>query len=295
MWRLSPDSTVLCILVTHLAAMDPISITGLILDTGKIISSLISYAKAVQSAVSEIRKLSEELFALKGILEHLSNDAAQDVPKWQEAELPDPFNREIMMRVLATTNEFLQSLLTDLETPRTKFKRLKQKMQWPFTQEESNGHLARLERVKSWLILVLMADHVSVERALNSEISSLARSLREDLRIRNQERNEMANKALFQWIAPVNPANTHLRASKVQNIGTGKWFIDGHLRNWIRDEKPTGNILFLVGKCTLIFLKCYGHRCFTPRILQLLSNWISSWDWKDDTLVSNLRLLIARS
>lgn len=37
-----------------------------------ILSSLIDYAKTVQSAKSDMRKLSEELFALKGILEHLS-------------------------------------------------------------------------------------------------------------------------------------------------------------------------------------------------------------------------------
>lgn len=228
---------------------DPISIVGLITDVSTIIASLISYAKAVQNAKSDIRQLSEELFALKGILEHLSKEPPRDEPKSEQTELPDSFDRDVLMRVLQTTNEFLESLLADLETPKTKFKRLKQKIQWPFTQEETNEHLVRLERVKSWLILVLTADHVSVDRALNSEISSLARSLKEDLSIRHQERNETANKALFEWIAPVNPGTSHLRASKVQKIGTGRWFIDGYLHNWVSNEKDTQKILFLVGKC----------------------------------------------
>lgn len=231
--------------------MDPVSIVGLIVDVSTIISSLISYAQAVQGAKSEIRQLSEELFALKGILEHLSKEAPQDEPKSEQAETPDSFDRDVMARVLQTTNEFLQSLLASLETPKNKFKRMKQKLQWPFTQEENNEHLARLERVKSWLILVLTADHASVDRALNSEISSLTRTLTEDLRMRNQERNEMANKALFEWIAPVNPANSHLRASKVQRIGTGRWFIDGYLQDWIRRKESPVKVLFLVGKCVL--------------------------------------------
>ncbi|KAJ6111824.1 hypothetical protein N7523_007885 [Penicillium sp. IBT 18751x] len=230
---------------------DPISIVGLIMDVSTIISSLINYAKAVQSAKSEIRQLSEELFALKGILEHLSKVAPRDEPKLEQTELPDSFDQDVLMRVLETTNEFLESLLADLETPKTKFKRLKQKMQWPFTQEDTNEHLAKLERVKSWLILVLTADHVSVDRAMNSEISSLARSLKEDLSIRHQERNEMANKALFEWIAPVNPGNSHLRASRVQKISTGRWFIDGYLHDWVSSEEDIVKILFLVGKSGL--------------------------------------------
>ncbi|KAJ5118756.1 hypothetical protein N7448_010464 [Penicillium atrosanguineum] len=249
---LFPVSTLAGSQVAHIASMaDPISIVGLITDVSTIIASLISYAKAVQSAKSDIRQLSEELFALKGILEHLSKEAPRDEPKSEQTELPDSFDRDVLMRVLQTTNEFLESLLADLETPKTKFRRLKQKLQWPFTQEETSEHLARLERVKSWLILVLTADHVSVDRALNSEISSLARSLKEDLSIRHQERNEMANQALFEWIAPVNPGKSHLRASKVQNIGTGRWFIDGYLQDWVSSKDNTEKIHFLVGKSGL--------------------------------------------
>jgi uncharacterized protein YPO0396 len=230
---------------------DPISIVTLIADVSHIISSLMKYAKAVQSARSEIQKLNEELFALKGILEHLSQEMQRQRPEHRQAESRDLFDRNVVMRVLEKTNEIIQSLIKGLETPETKSKSLKQKLKWPFSQKEADGHLAQLERVKSWLILVLMADHVSVDRDLESEISSLARSVNESLHIQKQERNKRENKELFKWIAPVNPANIHLRASKAQNIGTGKWFIDGHLWKWIWNEKTTERILFLVGKCML--------------------------------------------
>ncbi|KAJ5509434.1 hypothetical protein N7527_011577 [Penicillium freii] len=224
--------------------MDPISITGLVIEVSHVLSSLIKYAKTVQTAKSEVRKLSEELFALKGILEHL---AAQinDPPKWEESET-SPFDRDVMARILHTTNEFLQSLLMDLKTAETKFKRLKQALKWPFTQTEVNEHLIRLERVKSWLILVLIADHKSVDREMQHEIRDLANTLKEDLRIRAQERNQFANRELLRWIAPVNPRSSHLRASKRNRNGTGRWFVDGHLKTFL--DQDENRAFFLFGK-----------------------------------------------
>jgi hypothetical protein len=225
--------------------MDPISITGLVIEVSHVLSSLIRYAKTAQNAKSEVRKLSEELFALKGILEHLAAQTDDD-PNLKASEKAS-FDRDVMGRVLHTTNELLRSLLADLETAETKFKRLKQTLKWPFTQKEVIDHLTRLERVKSWLILVLIADQNSADRDIQHEIRDLTSAVKEDLQIRVQERSQMANKRLFQWMAPVSPESSHLRASKRLKIGTGKWFVDGHLKDFLdQDEKRA---LFLVGKC----------------------------------------------
>ena len=236
--------------------MDPVSIVGLVLDVSHVLASLIDYAKTVKGAKSDMRKLSEELFALKGILEHLASQSSEETEKHQhpavESQSPGQFDRDVLTRVLRTTKEFLLTLLADLEVPATKFKRLKQKLEWPFTQEQVNTHLAQLERVKSWLILVLMADHASGDRDLQREMSSLASSLKEDLRLRNQERSWAANKELFKWMAPVSPANSHLRASRAKRIGTGKWFIEGYMHKWLREWSDDTRVLLLVGKCVCI-------------------------------------------
>ncbi|KAJ5142809.1 uncharacterized protein N7515_001596 [Penicillium bovifimosum] len=224
--------------------MDPISITGLVIEVSHVLSSLIRYAKTAQNAKPEVRKLSEELFTLKGILEHLAAQS-EHTPKWQESDKVN-FDRDVMGRVLHTTNELIQSLLAGMETAETKFKRLKQTLKWPFTQKEILEHLTRLERVKSWLILVLMADQNSADRDIQHELRDLTSAVKEDLQIRVQERNQVANKLLFQWMAPVSPESSHLRASKSLKIGTGGWFVDGHLRKFLdQDEKRA---LFLVGK-----------------------------------------------
>ncbi|KAJ5918080.1 hypothetical protein N7454_010455 [Penicillium verhagenii] len=294
---------------------DPISIIGLIADVSDIISSLIKYAKAVQSARSEMLKLSEEMFALRGILDHLAAQSSSEkhLEVYHiESEGSVPFNQDIMNRVLQTTKDFLTSLLKELQPAKTKLKSLKQKLEWPFTQETINGHLTRLERVKSWLILVITADHAAVERDMQQEIGALARSLTEDLRIREQERKQIADRELLEWIAPVSPANSHLRATEGHNIATGKWFIGGHLKHWLRygDKK----LFFLVGKSgtgkTTLFAQCvdelismasydesinfaYFYCTIGNSASQILANVLGSivaqLSGKDDFILDNIR------
>ncbi|KAI2718505.1 hypothetical protein DTO013E5_8163 [Penicillium roqueforti] len=199
---------------------DPISITSLIIDISSIIPRLIAYAKGVRDASPDIRRLSEELFALKGILEHLHSEVEPPRPtKLGPLSLITP---EPLMSILQKTNESLQVLLSDIKEPANKFKRVKQKLEWPFTQEQLNTHLTRLERVKSWLILVITSDSNSLQRDLHSEITSLAKSLEQDLKVRNDEMIRTAHEELSRWLAPVSPSSIHLQASNLRANHTGK-------------------------------------------------------------------------
>jgi len=236
--------------------MDPVSIAGLLMETGSILASLIRYAKDLQGARNEPRKLSEELFALKGILDHLLAQVDEKQPRRRS----DTLNPEVLANVLQSTSGFLHSLLKDLEEPETKFKRLGKRLEWPFTQKEYDKHLIRLERVKSWLLLALVADNASLDRDLHEEMSNLATSMREDLHFLRQERVQSANRDLFRWMAPVDPATAHLRASKRREIGTGKWFIDGYLKDWLQGNDMHKKIALLMGKCM-------SH---TPRVHSLI-------------------------
>ncbi|KAJ5469660.1 hypothetical protein N7539_009278 [Penicillium diatomitis] len=238
--------------------MDPISIFGLVVEVGQVLASVINYAQAVKDAKSDIRRLSEELFTLKGILEHLSTglgDHSPDPEKQTELDSsPRIFDKNVMSRVLYATDTFLQTLLKELEEPVSRFKKLKQKLEWPFSQDQFNAHLTRLERVKSWLILVITADAAVVERDLHREVTDLARDLREDLRLRDLERVEKDNETLFKWLAPISPADSHIRASSGRRQQTGRWFTKSYLKNWLEDSSEKTRLLCLVagtGKTTL--------------------------------------------
>ncbi|KAJ6021911.1 hypothetical protein N7540_007415 [Penicillium herquei] len=228
---------------------DPISVTSLVLDVGHILARLIKYAKTVQIANVEIRRLSEELFALKGILEHvvahtpghLATD--EDMRMKQESE----FDYELMTKVLHATNEFLQSIIIELNIPKTGLQRVTQKLKWPFTQERVKDQLAHLERIKSWLVLVLVSDQSLAYRSFQEDISDLISTLKRDLQIREQERHQTADRELFQWIAPVNPASSHLRALDQHQPGTSGWFVDGILKKFLGNTDGK-QILFISGK-----------------------------------------------
>ncbi|KAJ6077324.1 uncharacterized protein N7446_000260 [Penicillium canescens] len=222
---------------------DPISITSLIIEVGGVIASLMKYAKAVRDSRPDARRLSEELFALKGILEHISAQA-EPLSKSEEG-LCDP---EFLTNALARTDETLQSLLFDLEEPVDKYKRLKQKLEWPLTREKFNAHLIRLERVKSCLILVFTSDSNALNRDLHRKLTDLATSLEENLKIRNDERISTAHRDLCRWLAPSCPTGAHLRASRARLDQTGKWFIDTIFKEWLWGHDTYRQILFLLGK-----------------------------------------------
>lgn len=213
---------------------DPVSITSLVLEISKIIPRLIAYAKGVRDASSGIRRLSEELFTLKGILEHLRSQVEPpQVPKLGTSALVTP---EPLKSTLQNANESLQLLLLDIEEPANKFKKVKQKLEWLFTQERFNAHLTRLEMVKSSLILVLTSDSHALQRDLFCEVTSLTRSLEQDLKVRNDEKTRIAHEDLLRWVAPVSPISIHQQASKARVNHTGKWFIDSIFKDWLRDD-----------------------------------------------------------
>lgn len=264
--------------------VDPLSVTSLIIDIGSLITKIISYAKAVRDARSDTQKLIEELFAIKGILEHLSTQVRpQDLnaPSLNSEPLA-LFNPELLESTLRTTHEFIQSLLSDLEEPASRFKRLKAKLEWPLTKEGANTHLLRLERVKSWLILVLTSDNSALQRDVHRQITSLAESLEKDLKVRDDERAHAARRDLFNWLAPVNPTGVHLRASKARESETGKWFLDGIFQNWMKDSSAYRPILFLMGKCKYCTL--------VPRVILTL---VGSGNRENDTFVSPVRAFFA--
>ncbi|RAH71319.1 ankyrin repeat domain-containing protein [Aspergillus aculeatinus CBS 121060] len=224
---------------------DPISITSLIIDVGDLIHRLLTYAKKVRDASSDIRRLTEELFGLKGILEHLSSQFEFSSPP--ETEKLASAAPEALKSTLEKANESVQLLLQDLEEPASRLRRLKQKLEWPFTQEQFTSHLTRLERVKSWLILLLTSDSLAIQRDLHGKITRLARSLEVDLKIRDDEKTRAAHNELLRWLAAVSPFSIHQQVSRDRVDHTGKWFIHT-FKDWIMSDVVDRNILCLLGK-----------------------------------------------
>lgn len=149
---------------------EPIILTELIFTIGESLLRVYKFAKSVKDAKKDIKVLCDELFALKGVLEHInaqleaakedgqSTEISIDAPE----QLPQLFGTKEFSDMLRATSDFLRDLLRGLERPKGHLKSALQSMAWPFTKDEVQEHIARLERVKSWFIFAMISDGVSV-------------------------------------------------------------------------------------------------------------------------------------
>lgn len=129
----------------------------------EVASTIYNYAKAVHGARHEIQQLSNELFALIGVLERMKRQ--QDEISSGKLDLhPKAFaqedNQAGLRTVMQESLEFLQDLKDSLATPKSRFHARLQKLEWPLKESEVKQHVQRLERVKTYMILSLMTDEV---------------------------------------------------------------------------------------------------------------------------------------
>ena len=141
-------------------------LTELILSLGESVVRIYKIAKSVKDAKNDIKILCDELFALKGVLEHVQMQleacAGSEKSAEEPDELPQLFKTQDFSDMLQATQGFLKDLLKDLERPKKHLKATLQSLAWPLTKAEVQGHIARLERVKSWFMFAMITDGVSV-------------------------------------------------------------------------------------------------------------------------------------
>ena len=130
-------------------------------------SMLYRYAKDVKGARGDIQQLSNELFALTGVLQHIKLQKENfliEKPAEQSfsEELNQPGGREVLQECI----EFLQELHQKLMVPESRFQAKIQRMKWPFQGDEMKQHLQRLERVKTYFMLALMSDEMFASTCL---------------------------------------------------------------------------------------------------------------------------------
>ena len=129
----------------------------------EVASIIFKYSQNVKGAKTEIQQLSNELFALIGVLERMKRQQEQlssSTLTDQSKVIVQEKGQESLRRVLQQSIEFLQELRQRLAIPKTRFQAKLQRLKWPFEESETKQHLQRLERVKSYLILSLMTDEM---------------------------------------------------------------------------------------------------------------------------------------
>ena len=143
-------------------------LSGLILTalglSYELTSSLYTYAKSVKSAKDDIHKLSTELFALIGALEHINRQNKQSSSSDHAKGVAQVPHREMFQNVLDDCIRFLKELRTVLIIPKGQLQARRYKMLWPFKESQTRQHIERLERVKTYMVLSLVTDEMYVVR-----------------------------------------------------------------------------------------------------------------------------------
>ena len=128
-------------------------------------STLYSYAKDVREAKNAIQQLSNELYALIGVLEHLNRQQEQLTLSESNLDEPEalmqPYDENTLTSILSECLDFLHGLQKSLEIPAGRLRSSLHKLKWPLKDSDMKEHLQRLERVKTYFILALVTDDLS--------------------------------------------------------------------------------------------------------------------------------------
>ncbi|KAL9079823.1 MAG: hypothetical protein Q9157_001332 [Trypethelium eluteriae] len=227
--------------------VDPVSLVSLAALVGDIIWKVYEYGKEVKEWRSERRALWEELFALKGVLEHTQ----QRYEYFQATDDPmngtTPFMQSKEFReMILSTKEFLDDLSSRLTVPKDKLRKAVKALKWPLDKSDILMSIERLERVKAWFVLTMMSDSLDLSRETYHEVHELKSLLHREYESRTDERQKKSKGDLVHWLAPVTPSLTHTKAFSKWQEGTGSWFVKGSFEEWFELNKPS--ILWLRGK-----------------------------------------------
>jgi hypothetical protein len=138
---------------------DPLSIAGLVLSIGSVVQILVNYCLDAKDARKDIQSLTTELFALKGVLEHIEYQQ-QAFSSDLTSPKPAKYASQEFSRMLESAKELLESLRKSLEPTQSHFGRSVQRMSWPLKKEDVQKQILRIERVKTWLIVVMTTDNL---------------------------------------------------------------------------------------------------------------------------------------
>ena len=223
---------------------DPVSLTASILAVAQTVSQIYILGKTVRDAKSDTQRLCEELLALKGILEMVQTQV-NDSSIESNDDLPSAFRSQEFKNVLDSTKKFVNNILESL--PETKgFKSAMQRLTWPFTKDEMNQHITRLERLKSWFMFAMLNDTLGYTSRSYVEACKMAEQFSLDKEQRQSYKQEKLTENIASWLGLVGPDAAHLKACNAHQKGTGNWFLHGDFKFW-KDGRPN-TVLGLSGK-----------------------------------------------
>ncbi|KAK1671442.1 ankyrin repeat protein [Colletotrichum godetiae] len=206
----------------------------------EVVERLCKYVSAVKTAKDDIRKLTQELLALKGAMDHfhVQNERSPDNPLHEQARA-----------MLKMTQETLDAIRKKLGTPKTSsLGRAVQGLAWPFRQGDIETYFATIERAKTWFIMVLMRDSLDTTASVLSEMQKLTALVHEDILARKTDQMLEETADLLKWLSPVDSENKLVSSRQDRAPGTGRWILDINFLEWQRTSKTKRPVFWITGR-----------------------------------------------
>ncbi|KAH7136519.1 ankyrin repeat protein [Dactylonectria macrodidyma] len=206
----------------------------------EVVKLLYNYTHGVKDAKDDIRKLTQELFALKGALEHFHLHGQIGLEKSTQTQLHS---------MLQMTQESLNSIQARLGTPRSStFGKFATTLSWPFKSREIQKHLDTIERAKTWFVMVILKDSSELTLAVYDEMKMVVQMIHQDM-IDKQTREMMQETDdLLAWLGPVHVDEMLEKATRNKIPGTGRWILNDMLADWIECPDVDQPLIWVTGK-----------------------------------------------
>jgi hypothetical protein len=212
--------------------MDPASILGVIGVAAQLLKLIHVYGDGVAECRDEVAGLRVELFCLKSALTQIERDVLLSTTLQS-----DEFNK-----MLEEARALLVSLTDSLQPETSRAQRLAQRLTWPLKRQHVKDTTTRLERIKTYFILVATNDMREASRIFSASVEGIQQSLAE---LKTTEEDKATQVAVNAWLKSFDPEPTHQAALSTRSEGTNGWFLDGVLKDW---AKGSIQLLWLRGK-----------------------------------------------
>ena len=235
---------------------DPLSVTASIIAvielTGTVGHLCYKYRSAVKGAAKDAARITNEVDALRGVLQQLLSIAEEE----EEAGT----HRLVALSKIAQPGGSLEQCTKDLDVliirlePKDGSLHVKSSLTWPFKAGEVENTLNGFERLKSTLQLAILADSAKTTSRVEDSIGRVEISM-QGLKMSHAQR------ALTEWLRAPDPSVNHHTARRKHEPDTGEWiFHSDGFKNWLKYKKEFLWIYGLPGSGkTILASTIIGH------------------------------------
>ena len=228
--------------------MDPLTAIGLAANIQQLLTGLFQYAKDAWNARTEIRQLSAEVAILKATLEHIrvilvpSRERHEFAEDAKQLLFTENFVADEFPKMVSSTEDLLKEILDNLQAETSKGrlsqmgKQVWQRATWHLSKKEAKDYMERVERAKSWFILVLTTDDTIRCQEMYLKICHIEQAMRnQESRQEDQKLRDM-RKAIISWLRAYDPYSKYIQSFDYFQKDTGKWFLNGIYQEWMEGE-----------------------------------------------------------